>query len=112
MVRIKSLLKQEISLIIQQKFRQNLGLISIIDINIAKDLKNATVYYSHFGSEKEQKKTYEKLNKANYFIHEELNKIIRLKQIPKFIFQRTNHLENGTNLINTMNSLSNESNKS
>ena len=55
-VRIKSLLMQEISKIIQQKFRQNLGLISIVDMNMCKRFgKNATVYYSHFGSENEQK---------------------------------------------------------
>ena len=73
LVRIKSLLIQEISLILQQKFRQNLGLISIVDVKISKDLKNATIFYSHFGSEKEQKKSHEKLNKATRFFHDELN---------------------------------------
>ena len=54
MVRVESLLKQEISRIIQQDFRSNLGLISITGIKIAKDLSNATVYYSHMGSESEK----------------------------------------------------------
>ena len=56
MIRIESLLKQEISRIIQQDFRSNLGLISITGIKIAKDLSSATVFYSHLGTETEQKK--------------------------------------------------------
>ena len=68
MVRIESLLKEEISRIIQKDFRSNLGLISITGIKIAKDLSSAIVYYSHFGSETEQKKSLEKLRKSTSFI--------------------------------------------
>ena len=79
------------------------------NVKISKDLKNATVFYSHFGSEKEQKKSHEKLNKATRFFHDELNKTIRLKQIPSLIFKRTTHLEKGSNILSKINSLSNES---
>ena len=55
MIRIESLLKQEISRIIQKDFRSNLGLISITGIKIAKDLSSATIFYSHLGTKNEQK---------------------------------------------------------
>ena len=109
MVRIKSLLKQEISRIIQQDFRQNLGLISITDINIAKDLATATVYYSHFGTEKEQRKSQEKLNKAKHFFQKQLNHHIRLKRIPILTFRRINHLEKGSEILTKINKLTHES---
>ena len=39
MLRVESLLKEEISKIIQQDFKYNLGLISITAIKLAKDLE-------------------------------------------------------------------------
>jgi ribosome-binding factor A len=102
-VRIESLLKQEISRIIQKDFRENLGLISITAIRISKDLANATVYYSHFGSEKEQKRSFEKLKKSASFIKGNLSKVIRLKRIPNLSFRLDDSLERGSHLINKIN---------
>ena len=105
MVRVETLLKQEISRIIQQDFRSNLGLISITGIKCAKDFSTATIFYSHFGSESEQKKSYEKLNKAKGFIKGELGKHIRLKRIPNLIFRLDDSLERGFNTVNKLNTL-------
>ena len=55
LIRVESLLKEEISKIIHKDFRSNLGLISITTVRVSKDLANATVYYSHFGDKSEQK---------------------------------------------------------
>lgn len=104
MVRIESLLKQEIARIIQQDFRSNLGLISITGIKVSKDLTNATVFYSHLGSESEQKKSYEKLSKSTSFIKKELGKHIRLKRIPTLTFRLDLSLERGSNILNKMKS--------
>ncbi len=105
MIRIESLLKQEISRIIQQDFRSNLGLISITGIKIAKDLSSATVFYSHLGSESEQKKSFEKLSKSTSFIKGELGKHIRLKRIPNLIFRLDNSIERGFNLLQKINKM-------
>jgi ribosome-binding factor A len=99
MVRVEALLKQEIARIIQQDFRSNLGLVSITGIKLAKDLSSATVYYSHFGTESEQKKTFEKLSKSTTFIKMELGKHIRLKRIPNLVFRLDDSLERGFNII-------------
>ena len=103
MIRVESLLKQEISRIIQQDFRSNLGLISITGIKIAKDLSNATVYYSHMGSESEKRKSFEKLSKSTSFIKGELGKHIRLKRIPNLTFRLDDSLERGFNIVNKLN---------
>ena len=103
--RVESLLKEEIAKIIQQDFKYNLGLISIIDIKISKDLANGTVHYSHFGSTSEKRKSIEKLNKAAYFIQEKLNKSIRLKRIPSLNFKLDDALEKGSNIINELKQL-------
>ena len=107
-LRVESLLKEEISKIIQQDFKYNLGLISITAIKLAKDLSEATIYYSHFGSTNEKRKAHEKLTKATYFVQKKLNKAVRLKRIPVLTFQQDDSLERGTNLIDNMNSTSYE----
>ncbi|MGC6366947.1 MAG: 30S ribosome-binding factor RbfA [Candidatus Marinamargulisbacteria bacterium] len=103
MIRIESLLKQEISRIIQQDFRSNLGLISITGLKIAKDLSNATVFYSHMGSEAEKRKSFEKLRKSASFIKGELGKHIRLKRIPNLTFRLDDSLERGFNIVTKLN---------
>ena len=103
MIRIESLLKQEISHIIQKDFRENLGLISITSIRISKDLSNATVFYSHFGTEKDQKRSLEKLKKSASFIKGRLSKLIKIKRIPNLSFKLDDSLERGSHLINKMN---------
>ena len=108
LIRVESLLKQEISLIIQKDFRSNLGLISITKIKISKDLTNATVYYSHLGKDLEKKKSLEKLNKSTSFIKGKLGKVIRLKRIPNLIFKLDYSLEAGSNVLNELKSLKNE----
>ena len=104
LIRVESLLKQEISRIIQKDFRSNLGLISITGIKISKDLANATVFYSHLGSESERKKSFEKLKKSRLFIKRELNKHIRLKRIPSLTFKLDNSLERGSEILEKLKS--------
>ena len=108
LIRVESLLKQEISQIIQKDFRSNLGLISITKIKIAKDLANATIFYSHLGSETEKKKSLEKLNKSTNFIKRKLGKTIRLKRIPNLVFKLDHSLEFGSNILDQMKSIKNE----
>tara|TARA_A100001015_G_C15043918_1_gene741951 strand:+ start:3207 stop:3536 length:330 start_codon:yes stop_codon:yes gene_type:complete len=103
-VRVESLLREEISRIIQKDFRSNLGLISITGLKVSKDLANATVFYSHLGSEQERKKSYEKLTKSTAFIRKTLGKNIRLKRIPSLTFKIDHSLERGSNIIDKLKS--------
>ena len=97
--RISSLLKQELSKIIQSKLRDDrIGFISIIDIEITKDLRFAKVFYSQIGSDEEKKDTQKALKIAAKFIKGELGRAIQLKTVPnlKFIYdesiERASHL--------------------
>jgi ribosome-binding factor A len=104
-IRVESLLKQEISTIIQKDFRSNLGLVSITGVKVAKDLANATVYFSHFGIESERKKATEKLKKAAFFIKKQLGQTVRLKRIPNLIFKFDDSLERGSQLLQKINQI-------
>jgi ribosome-binding factor A len=105
MVRVESLIKQEIARIIQQDFRSNLGLISLTGIKLANDFSTAIVYYSHLGSESEKRKALDKLNRSAPFVKGQLGKHIRLKRIPDIRFRLDDSLERGFNAIKRLDSL-------
>ncbi|MBL6722888.1 MAG: 30S ribosome-binding factor RbfA [Candidatus Margulisbacteria bacterium] len=104
-IRVESLLRDHISKIIQKDFRSNIGLVSIISVRVSKDLANATVIYSHFGSDAEKKKTLSKLSKSTAFIRKELGKTIRLKRIPSLSFQFNDALEKGSLVVDQLNQM-------
>tara|TARA_E500000178_G_scaffold317583_1_gene338241 strand:+ start:244 stop:582 length:339 start_codon:yes stop_codon:yes gene_type:complete len=104
--RLESLLKNEISSILTKKINDmRIGFISITDIKISKDNKDAWVYYSQIGSEEEKLKSKKGLSSATKFIHAELSRSIRYMPIPKLHFRFDDSLERGSDIINKINKL-------
>jgi ribosome-binding factor A len=77
---------------------QSLGLVSITDIEITKDVSRAIVHFSVFGTEKERLEVEKKLNAASRFIKGEIGRIIRNVTIPNFQFVLDNSLERGVKM--------------
>ena len=105
MDRVQSLLKREISSIIQKEYNFNLGLISIIHVKCSPDLSSATVFYSHLAEKKEQQKTFKKLQSSRPFIKRNLGKLTNLKRIPNINFRLDDSLEKGNEIVNQIQSL-------
>ena len=63
--KVKSLLIQEIARSVQQKCADDrIGFVSLQDVSVSKDLRNATVYFSQIGNEHEKKKTIKALKES------------------------------------------------
>jgi len=62
------------------------GLITVTSVDVAEDLKNATVYISVLPEEK-QKKTYYGLRDAARHIRHEVSNIVAMHQVPQFTFK-------------------------
>lgn len=87
--KISSLLKKEISQILIHKVNDSrVNLVSIIDISVSPDLRNAKVYYSVMGDEEKRKKTHFALKSATKYIKSELGKVLQFPTVPhpRFIF--------------------------
>ena len=94
--RYGSILRKEISDIILKKMQdQSLGLVSITDIQITKDVSRAVVHFSLFGTPREKLEVQKKLNGAAKFIKGEIGRVIRNVTIPNFQFVLDNSLERG-----------------
>lgn len=105
--RMASLLRQEIATILQKKISDSrIGFVSIIDVELSKDLSIATVYYSQLGSVKDKEKTKKGLFSASKYIHYELGKRLNyLQTIPKLVFKYDDGIERGSNTLALLNSL-------
>lgn len=104
--RIAGEIKREVSSIIATEVKDpRLGMISITDVDVSRDLSWAKVYFSMLGSEEDRARTLEGLDRAKGFIRTELGKRLRLRHIPELIFLFDPSLEQGAKMDALLRSL-------
>ncbi len=69
--------------------------VTLTGISLSKDLKNAKIYYSKIGTEKETADALEGLNSARGYIKKQMGSRSGLRYIPDIIFEYDPTLETG-----------------
>ena len=106
LARVSALIKVELSRIIRERINDSrIGFISIVDIELSKDLAYAKVFYSQIGTEKEKQETLKGLLAAKRFLKGELGKVLHLKTIPNLRFFLDDSIERGSNMLEKMKKL-------
>jgi len=88
--RLAELMHREIAAVISQELRDPRipGIVTITRINLGTDMRNATVYVSIFGEEKENcDEAMVALNKAASFIQRQVASRIVIKHFPRLLFK-------------------------
>ncbi len=84
--KVSNLIKQEISLIFLHKLQDDaFGMVTITNVKVSPDLRNAKIYLSFFDREKREA-TMEKIKSITGLIRSKLASRIRLKFIPELTF--------------------------
>jgi ribosome-binding factor A len=97
--RVRSLLKKEVSDIVQNHFKDpRIGFVTVTDVEISVDLRHAKVFVSIMGDEDSKKSTVTALEKGAGFIRTEIGKRIRLRHTPELLFRIDNSLEYGAKI--------------
>lgn len=92
--RVSSLLRDQIGKIILTKIKDpRLGFVTVTEVEISGDLKEAKVFTSVLGNEYDKKISIEVLNHAVPFIKNQLNSMVELKFIPTLEFILDDSLE-------------------
>ncbi len=92
--RVADEIKKLIGIIIQQELSgTSIGLATVIDVKLSKDLKYAKVYVSIMGDEKAQEKGIELLKNKTGFIKRELGKKLYIRYMPDLQFCLDNSLD-------------------
>ncbi len=86
--RIGEVIQRELSITVQQEMRDpRLGMLTILDVEVTKDLKVAKVFFSVLDESKENVEMITKtLNDAAGFLRSQIAKKVQLRATPKLFF--------------------------
>lgn len=104
--RLNSVIRQEIAGMLQKELRDQVsGLVSIVEVETARDLSVAKVYYSVIGSDKDKAKSRRALTNAASFVKGRIGRVIKLRTIPDLLFIYDESLERGSDLLEKIKNL-------
>ncbi len=87
MLKINSLMRRELSQIIGSELKNpHLGFITVMNIEVSKDLRHAKAFVSIMGNDLQKKQSLHGLLKAKGFIQKELGHRLSMKFIPELKF--------------------------
>lgn len=78
-------------------------LLSITEVDVSPDLRRATVYVSHMGTEQERSDALEGLARAAHFLQRELGLRLKLRNVPDLTFRFDPSIERGARLASLIN---------
>lgn len=100
-------MKQEIADILMRKIKDpRIGFVTVTDVDVAADLKNAKVFVSIYGDDKVA--TLKGLKSATPFIRSELGKRMRMRYIPELLFRFDATVEQGAHIMELLKSIEDE----
>ena len=94
--RMASLIQSELSELILRRLKDpRIGFVTLTGVDLTPDLKQAHVYYSLMGGEKEKDQTQKALEHAGGFLQHEIAEVPKLRFTPKLSFHIDLSLEEG-----------------
>ena len=107
--RVSSQIQKELAVILQREFTSRLGLITVNEVEISKDLAVAKVYFTVLNTEATSKKESVKhLNDAVPYIRSELGKRMRLRNVPELRFYYDDSFDTGMRVSELLSDLHDE----
>ena len=104
--RVRELLKREIGEAIRREFQvEKTGLITVNDVDVAGDLKSATVFVSILGTPDQQKQGLQLLAERRVRIQGLVGRSIILKYTPKLKFVSDDSVVRGNRVLQIMGEL-------
>lgn len=108
-IRVNELLREEIMRLLMREMRDpRLGMVSITEVSVSPDLRQAQVYFSTLGDQQARQQTLEALTGAAGFIHRELVKALRMKHVPQLAFRIDDSIERGVRISNLLRQVESE----
>ncbi len=97
--KMQEFIKQEVSSMLLREVKDpRLGFVTVTGVYLTGDLREATVYVSLFGSEKEKKESMTALEMATGFIRRELGKRLKIYYTPQISFEQDTSLDYGMHI--------------
>jgi ribosome-binding factor A len=92
--KLVSTIRQKITNVVLYRLKDpRVGFITITKVELARDLKTCSVYYSVVGSNADRSKTSQALEDARGFIQAEVGKSLRTRTVPRIDFRYDDSME-------------------
>ncbi len=92
--KLQEFIKQEIGQMLTRGLKDpRIGFATVTGVIVTKDLREAKVYFSFFGTEEEKETSYRALRHATGHIRSELGKNLRLRHVPELEFLKDTSLD-------------------
>jgi len=111
LAKVSSLLKKEITLILQNDLENNLirdHFVNISKIDLSGDLQYCKIYITSTANEKVRKEIVENLNIAKGLIRHNLGQRIEMRRLPEIIFKDDIVLDKGLSVLKLLDKLKNK----
>lgn len=105
--RVAQFIKEELSVLIQRDFPINVhGMITLSNVDLSPDLKNATIYITAFNNQESHENLVAEMNnQAGHFRHE-LSQMLTTRGVPSIRFKYDESIERAQRLTDIINSVS------
>ena len=111
LAKVSSLLKKEITLILQNDLENDLirdHFVNISKIDLSGDLQHCKIYITSTAQDKVRKEIVENLNTAKSSIRYSLGKRIEMRRVPEIIFKDDVILDKGLSVLKLLDDLKNK----
>lgn len=97
--RVNQLVKEEISLLLHRELKDpRLGFVTVTEVAVAPDLRQARVYCSVLGSEEQWVASFRALESARGFIRNWLRRHLDLRVTPELVFRPDRSMEHAARM--------------
>ena len=111
LAKVSSLLKKEITLILQNDLENDLirdHFVNISKIDLSGDLQHCKIYITSTAQEKVRKEIVANLNIAKSSIRHNLGKRIEMRRVPEIIFKEDVVLDKGLSVLKILDEIKNQ----
>lgn len=106
--RLNSQVKEELAELLRRVKDPRIGFVSVTDVEVTPDLKQARVYVSVLGDEAARSATMAGLRSATGFLRSELARRIRVRQMPEIEWRYDDSIERGARISELLNQVKRE----
>lgn len=103
--KVCELMRRELALVVEKDYRPADGLLTVHEVVVTHDLKQAFVYVGVIGKPHQQEAVIEKLTKERAFIQRDLYKRVKLRNSPQLFFRLDRSVERGVPLLHIIDNL-------
>ncbi len=107
--KMQEFIKQEVGQMLLRDLKdRGLGFVTVTDVAVTGDLREATVYVSLYGSEEEKKNSLAALQRAKGFIRTQLGKHLQVRHVPEISFAVDESIDYGSRIESVLKGLRSE----